>query len=263
MQWVFWICLCMVRIAKFSISQIYWCMQLVSLYTNMQVAVLAMEDMLAWMEEGGQVLSFFTLLIRTNECYHPCEVISALTKHLAQLRDGCIIHSGHQVVQCLLGWSYENLKDKLLLAKRQMVKKLSFAGRCLWCYQQHKCTPQYASEVGRRKMQGMCSSLSLNYMYLEPMQAKPDTSFSSLWYMCICVSVLQLWNAIMGVLLESVHLHTSFETNPSLLDSDCGRSSIIILQIMTNPPFPAFSRVQFFAGDLPGDHLQWSISDWY
>jgi hypothetical protein len=69
----------------------------------MQVAVLAMEDMLAWMEEGGQVLSFFTLLIRTNECYHPCEVISTLTKHLAQLRDGCIIHSGHQVVQCLLG----------------------------------------------------------------------------------------------------------------------------------------------------------------
>jgi hypothetical protein len=57
-------------------------MQLVSLYTNMQVAVLAMEDMLAWMEEGGQVLSFFTFLIRTNECYHPCEVISALIKHL-------------------------------------------------------------------------------------------------------------------------------------------------------------------------------------
>ncbi len=49
----------------------------------MQVAVLAMEDMLAWMEEGGQVLAFFTLLIRNNESYHPCEVISALTKHLA------------------------------------------------------------------------------------------------------------------------------------------------------------------------------------
>ncbi len=117
MQWVFWICLCMVWIAKFSISQIYSCMQLVSLYTNMQVAVLAMEDMLAWMEEGGQVLSFFTLLIRTNECYHPCEVIPALTKRLAWLRDGCIICSSHQMVQCLLGWSYEKLKDKLLLAK--------------------------------------------------------------------------------------------------------------------------------------------------
>lgn len=74
-----------------------------------------------------------------------------------------------------------------------MVKKLSFAGGCLWCYQQHKCTAQYASEVGRRKMQGMCPSLSSNYMYLEPMQAKPDTSFS----FGTCVYVCQCYNCEM------------------------------------------------------------------
>jgi hypothetical protein len=38
-------------------------------------------------------------------------------KTFAWLRDGCIIRSSHQVVQCLLDWSYEKLKDKLLLAK--------------------------------------------------------------------------------------------------------------------------------------------------
>jgi hypothetical protein len=120
-----------------------------------------------------------------------------------------------------------------------MVKKLSFAGGCLWCYQQHKCTPQYASEVGRRKMQGMCSSLSLNYMYLEPMQAKPDTSFSLLWYIvyvcqsynCEMPSWVSCWNQF--ICIHHLKLTLDFWT------VIVAGSSIIILQIMTTPPFPA------------------------